>query len=120
VWSGFWTLIWAAVVIAVIVGVIVAIFGGGGSKEVNVPPNAPGRAMLSSLEANGKIDDFKAVEPDDGWTYQYEINGDSDLYVQFRGSGPGTQMQVNFPESDQDVADAISAAARDQGYGISQ
>jgi hypothetical protein len=111
-WRGFWGLFWILVVIAVIVGVVAGIFGIGDKNTVDVPPNAPGNALLTSLKSEGKIDDFRAVEPDKGWTYQYEINGDSDFYVQFAGDS----MQMKFPESDQDVADDISTAARSEGY----
>jgi hypothetical protein len=114
VWRGFWGLVWTLVVIAVVVGGVLAIFSGGhDSNKINVPANAPGYAMLSSLKANGKIDEFQAVNPDSGWDYQYEINGDSGFKVQFQG----TSMLVNYSETDQNVANSITAAARDQGYG---
>jgi hypothetical protein len=82
-------------------------------KTVDEVPSSPGYEFVHSLDKKGAIDDFRAVEPDDGWDWQYEIN-DGDASVRFRGE-PGRE-ELEYESSDSGLETTLREEAIALGY----
>lgn len=99
-----------AIVIAVIA--VIAITSGGEGKEVPEDPSSPGYSLVRDLKSRGEIDSFKAVEPDEGWSIQYSVDG-GDAILRFRGD----ELEYEVRKAADELEDAIKAAAVRAGYG---
>lgn len=105
---------------ATVVVTVIAVFVGlgvlGVFDEKAVPENSasPGYEMVRDLKSAGDIDDFKAVEPADGWQTEYSLD-DGSAHIRFDGD----RMEVDAKSYETDLADSIGRVARAGGFASS-
>jgi hypothetical protein len=82
-------------------------------QETSVPEDtsSPGYEMVRELKSSGAIDNFTAIEPEDGWETEYSLN-DGDAHIRFRGS----ELEYGVGSYDDDLRDAIESEAREAGF----
>lgn len=99
---------------AVAVVVVVALgFAGVFEKDtVAEQPGTPAYRLVRELQTEGTIDDFRAVEPDEGWDQEYELDG-SDGVLRMRGRSVSFETYL-----DDDLYDALERKLRAEGYQI--
>lgn len=83
----------------------------GQEKSVTENTSSRGYHMVRQLESTNAIDNFKAIEPEDGWDTEYSLN-DGDAHIRFRG----TEMEYGVRSYDGDLRDAIEGEARREGF----
>lgn len=95
-----------------IVGIVGAITGWFDRKEAVEDLGNPGAPIVRELKRSGAIEDFKAVEPDEGWQWQYELDPTADL--RFRERGDDAEME--YRSSDRDLEKEIEKVAEREGF----
>lgn len=110
--AAIWFLIRFAVPIVVLIGVVGALTGAFDKEEVREDRNSPGWEMVRDLRNEGAIDEFKAVKPDEGWQWQYELDFGTDL--RFRRSGDTVEME--YETTSPSLGDEIGEAAKKHGF----
>jgi hypothetical protein len=98
----------------IIVGSIAAgALGIFDKKTVDENPQSIAYKFVHQMKDQGTIDEYRAVEPDSGWDYQYELNGDEANTIRVRGT-VGTE-DLEFSAGD-DLKPAIEAEAAALGF----
>jgi len=64
---------------AIVVAIVLAALGVFDKESVKEDPNSPGYDFVRELKSDGVIDDFRPVEPEEGWRWEYELDGSVDL-----------------------------------------
>lgn len=113
----------ALAVLGVIMNVAFGFLTGLGEKDtVKEERGNPGYSFVRDLKAEDAIDDFRPVEPDGGWEWQYELDQTTDLRFRtakpglsvVRPVGPGVELEVESRRPD--LVDAVEREASQRGY----
>jgi hypothetical protein len=100
--------------------VAVALGGAGVFDSPSAPetPSSVVHQMAVELEAEGEIDDYRAIEPASGWDTEYELD-DGDGFIRVKGEGTlAEQLEYEYYSFDGDTQEAIEAKARQKGFLI--
>ena len=112
-----------AVGIAILAGVgfWALAFLSGGFDSPDTAPLQPGSVVHQvaiELKNSGEVDEYRSVEPEDGWDVEYEFD-DGDGYIRVRNEAvPGgreTEIETLF---DDDLFEAMQAALRRHGIVV--
>ena len=95
--------------------VILAGFGAFDKATVAEQPHSVVHRMAVQLERSGEIDEFRAVEPAEGWDTEYEIgDGDGSLRVRDEGTpNEEFEFEVLF---DDGLDDAVQDVSESYGF----
>jgi hypothetical protein len=99
---GFWTLL---------------ILAGAGVFDKADAPKTPGSVVHEiavDLKRSGAVDEFRAVEPDDGWDTEYEFD-DGEGYLRIRDEGRPTE-EVEYEAFGDDLYDELDQATARAGF----
>jgi hypothetical protein len=96
------------------------ILGGSGLFDKSSAPERPGSVvhrMVVQMEREGDIDDFRSVEPDEGWDVEYEVD-DGAGFIRIRGEGTVTQTLEYEAILDDDLEAAMERVIEQYGFTI--
>lgn len=112
IFAAAWLLIRFAIPILILVGIVGAATGLFDKEEIAEDRSNPGWELVRELRDSGEISEFKAVEPDDGWQWQYELDSGTDLrFRQVSGV-----MEMEYRTRSQSLEEAINKVAEKHGY----
>jgi hypothetical protein len=113
--------VWGLGALGLIVGVLfwgfiaLAIFGAFDKETVAQTPGSTPHKVAVELERSGAIDEYRAVEPDDGWDVEYELAGGDGLVRQKDESGI---EEVEYQAFDGDLEARIEEALTKRGFNL--
>jgi hypothetical protein len=98
-------------------GLGVAAVGGFDKGDAPETPRSAVHRIAVGLVESGDADDYRAVEPADGWDVEYEIDGDGEIRIRDEG---GDEEQIEYAAFSGDLRDAIERAAKREGFEIEE
>jgi hypothetical protein len=98
--------------------VLMALLLAGVFDKASAPeqPRSEAHRMAVELRETGKIDDYRSVEPDDGWDAEYELDGD-DGVIRTRDTRDDEELEYEA-YLDDDLEAAIEDVARKHGFHL--
>jgi hypothetical protein len=82
-------------------------------ETVDETPSSVAHKMAVQLKQDGEIDDYRAVEPDDGWDTEYELDGDGEIRARSSGA---LGEEIELEAFSDDLETAMEDEARRQGF----
>jgi uncharacterized C2H2 Zn-finger protein len=113
--------VWGLGALGVIVGVLfwgglaLGILGVFDKETVAQTPGSTPHKVAVELERSGAIDEYRAVEPDDGWDVEYELAGGDGLV---REKVEGGTEEVEYQAFDGNLEAKIEEALRKRGFNL--
>jgi hypothetical protein len=107
------TIIRVGIVLFVVGSIGVGALGVFDKKSVDENPQSIAYQFVHEMKDQGTIDKFRAVEPDSGWDYQYELNGDEANTIRVRGPVGTEDLEYR---ADDDLKPSIEAEATKLGF----